>query len=806
MRKYHRVDIELIGSNPTPEIETSGKSEVYMSYITDVESGGAIGDIHDYQQVLYKDIYPHIDLEFRLKTDTGRGPKAEYDFIIHPGGDASRIKLKYNGANRVGIEDTHLKIEVATGVFNEAIPQSYLKDTHEEITVNYKKSGGNTFSFSVPKRYYASDLIIDPTPNLLWCTYYGGSGQDGTGAISDQYLNGGIALDGNSNVYATGYTQSMSQIATSGAYQSTLSTTQDAFLAKFNSTGNTLLWGTYIEGPGCFGAGGTSVACDPTGNVYVTGFTDGFGSDFIGKFSSSGSYNWLTTIGGPGNFVYGGPGIAVDASGNVYVTGNTGSGGGGCAASTVEQAVIAKYNTSGTQQWLKTFGPLTYTPADVTTNGIALALDAGGNIYVTGYTSSATGIATSGSYQPTYTASYGDQGGAAFVAMFDNNGNQQWGTYYAGMTSCCFGGYNNEGAAIALDSSGIYITGLTSIIPVLPLREATKQPFSGTQGSNANIFVAKFSYTGGLDWGTYYGGAGGAHADAGMGIATDGNGNVYVTGATTASTNIASSNAFQGSLAGGVNVPNAFLANFNSSNGNGINLGYLFPWNRQEGPRRVQALLKMAPGNFLWWVKPPKQAVFQLQVHGNQPYGGNKDAFIASFGVGRVPLNANVHVIQPACSGEANDTATVNSSGGTPPYTYLWTPGGQTSSIVTGLTAGTYTVKITCADSISASVTDTVKIIQPSPLNLVGFAGCFRLQRTKHHAYCFCYAEWNAPGYMYQWSPSTGLNVTNDSSVIATPVQTTTYSVTVTDANSCHSLPKTVTVTVLIPLPVRRER
>jgi PKD repeat protein len=87
---------------------------------------------------------------------------------------------------------------------------------------------------------------------------------------------------------------------------------------------------------------------------------------------------------------------------------------------------------------------------------------------------------------------------------------------------------------------------------------------------------------------------------------------------------------------------------------------------------------------------------------------------------------AGVYVIPPSfalsasftpltCAGNNNGAATVTATGGTPPYTYLWSPGGQTTQIITGLAAGTYVVTVT--DRAAVTNVDTVTITQPPPLN-----------------------------------------------------------------------------------------
>ena len=94
----------------------------------------------------------------------------------------------------------------------------------------------------------------------------------------------------------------------------------------------------------------------------------------ISPFNGSTNF-WIKLLGGTSSDT--GTGIAVDSSGNVYVTGHTGSQGAGG-----NDILIAKYNTSGVTQWLRTLG------GTGTDAGTGIAVDSSGNVYVTGYTGS----------------------------------------------------------------------------------------------------------------------------------------------------------------------------------------------------------------------------------------------------------------------------------------------------------------------------------------------------------------------------------------------------------------------------------
>ena len=95
----------------------------------------------------------------------------------------------------------------------------------------------------------------------LWATYYGGTGWDNANSV---------ACDASGNVYIAGTTNS-SNIASAGFQNVYGGGSYDAFLVKFDASGNRL-WATYYGGTGA--DYGHSVACDALGNVYLAGYTD----------------------------------------------------------------------------------------------------------------------------------------------------------------------------------------------------------------------------------------------------------------------------------------------------------------------------------------------------------------------------------------------------------------------------------------------------------------------------------------------------------------------------------------------------
>jgi uncharacterized repeat protein (TIGR01451 family) len=351
---------------------------------------------------------------------------------------------------------------------------------------------------------------------LLYSTYLGGSGGE---------IAYGIAVDGSGNAYLTGSTGStdfptFNPFQATGRWNANFGCRCTGFVTKLNATGTALVYSTYLGGSNNDAAAG--IAVDSAGNAYVAGATfsadfptanaiqptnhshsDPATNGFVTEFNASGSaLVYSTYLGGSGNSVGGdeNDAIAVDGAGNAYVTGYTRStdfpttpnalqptcspGPAGC-----NQGFVTKINVGGTALAYSTY----LAPAGLC-DGIAV--DGGGNAYVTGVNAIVAKLNPDGStliYFNTLT-----QGGNGF----------SW------------------GRGIAVDGSGnAYVIGYTEATNF-----PTANPLQEANHGNGDAFVTKLAPDGSrLVYSTYLGGSG---KDQGNGIAVDASENAYVTGFT----------------------------------------------------------------------------------------------------------------------------------------------------------------------------------------------------------------------------------------------------------------------------------
>ncbi len=484
----------------------------------------------------------------------GTHEQLKYDFVVRPGGNVKDIKLKYGGASSLSINaDGSLTASTLYGKITEQAPYTYEKESGEKVASAFVLRD-NVLSFDVGE--HIGTLVIDPA--LAWATYFGGSGTDyGDGVASDLF----------GNVIVAGYTASSSNIVTTGGYLTNYTSSNNTFLAKFNSQGN-IQWATYYYGAPYFNDdeyGEQILACDPTGNIYITGIvtstvsglatpgcyqsSNAGGRDaYLAKFDATGNVLWATYYGGSSDELV--TNVACDASGNVFFSGWTYSTSGIATSGAYQSSPIvgsgqnqflAKFNSIGTMQWSTYFG------GNHGSNPFGgLICDGSGNVFISGNTYSTTNIATPGAFQTTLSAtSLYD----AYLAKFNSNGLVQWSTYYGGNDRQYTGG-------LACDNNGnVFLCGTTASTNNIATTNAYQTSFNGSY----DAFLVKFDAVGNRIWGTYFGGT---SSEFGMNVVCNSLGHVFLSGATISSSNIVTASPYQSSLGGSTD---GFLAEFDGS-------------------------------------------------------------------------------------------------------------------------------------------------------------------------------------------------------------------------------------------------
>jgi Beta-propeller repeat/Dockerin type I domain len=555
------IKTSFAGANLNPVLSGEDMMEYKCNYFIGNDPNQWHTDVTNYQAVVFKEIYSGIDLKYY-----GNGKQMEYDFIISPGTDYSQIQIQYDGAKSLSVNSSgELVVETDWGNVIEKKPVVYQVDGNDRqiIEGKYNISDNNRFSFELDDNYNPNlPLVIDPI--LEYSTYLGGSNHD---------EGFGIAVDASGCAYVTGLTMS-TDFPTEDPYQ-TIQGNDDVFVTKLSSTGNNLVYSTYLGGSGNFDTG-YGIAVDASGCAYITGYTsspdfptvNSYQTDqgdtdvFVTKLSSTGnSLIYSTYLGGSG--YEGADGIALDAAGCAYVTGYTVS----TNFPTVNpyqtdpdaglnDAFVTKFSSAGNSLIYST-----YLGGSAHDHGLGIAVDDSECAYVTGYTPS-TDFPSEDPYQT-------DQGDTdAFVTKLSSTGNSLIYSTYLG------GSGQDYGYAIALDDSECaYLTGYT-----LSTDFPSEGPYQTDQGST-DAFVTKLSSTGNsLIYSTYLGGSG---QDIGYGIAVDALGRGHITGLTD-SPDFPTEDPFQ-SYQSNQNGPDAFVTLLSSVGNSLIYSTYLGGSDWDEG-------------------------------------------------------------------------------------------------------------------------------------------------------------------------------------------------------------------------------
>jgi hypothetical protein len=285
--------------------------------------------IPTYGRVRQDELYPGIDVVYY-----GRAGHVEHDLQVAPGADAGQARIEISGADTVTLDARgDLVLALAGRTVRLHAPVSYQErdGVREEVASRWLLEDGRRARVALGDYDRSRALVVDPV--LSYASYFGGDGEDN---------GGGIHVDA-SGITFGGNTLSTDLLPTELA--GTPPGGFDAFVAKLDPSGSSLLYATY------FGGGGDEIerdlAVDPAGDAYLfgettssdlpvtggavdgtcgeDGFCDGGGPDtFVARLDGSdGTLVYATYLGGSGSDIAGK--IAVDAGGHAYLAGYTNS-------------------------------------------------------------------------------------------------------------------------------------------------------------------------------------------------------------------------------------------------------------------------------------------------------------------------------------------------------------------------------------------------------------------------------------------------------------------------------------------------
>jgi hypothetical protein len=629
----------------------------------------------------------------------------------------------------------------------------------------------------------STDIFIakyDANGTLIWAKSIGGTNAD---------VSTAIAVDGSKNIYISGHFTGTADFDPEVATTANLTSLgmNDIFFAKYDSDGN-YTWAKSIGGTQRDQA--NDITADNLGNVYITGefnttvdFDPGIGNasytagsagsfyyedPFFAKYDSNGNYIWAKQIGNP-NSVDRAKAIAVNEFYEVYVTGeffgvtdfNPGAGTNTLTSTGGFDVFFCQYNSDGSYNWARNIGGA----GTLFVNDIKL--DGALNVFLTG-SFSGTADFKPGSGAANLISVGGND---AFLGKYNNTGSYLWAKQ--------IGSINDDvGNGISIDASNnIYVTGSFS-------GTADFDPDAGTINltptSTQDLFLAKYSTTGAfVSSGTYIWAAnvGSTNSNTGNKVVAYDNCSVYLTGAFYGTTNFNPTGDANNLTSSG--NKDAFFAKYGTV---GMSIATTYAncsGNSNDGSASITAAGGTIPYTYSWNNSQTNSSAtglsigtYTITVNDINGCYNTRTLSISCTPTSTVYITNSSNV---TCNGKTDGAATASMLGGTAPYNYSWS-NGQTTATATGLSAGTYIVKIT--DITLNNGTVSIIITQPNSLNISNTLT--NISCGVNNGSASATISGGTTPYTYNWS-------NNKTTANATGLSAGTYTLTVIDNKGCST-------------------
>lgn len=571
--KAATLRMRLQGAGPASVAQGVRKLPGVVNYLIGKDPTAWRTRVPTYSGVRFTGVYKGIDLVYYA----GKGQALEYDFVVKPGADPRQIRVAVSGARSLRSEGGKVIASTACGDVTLNRPYAYqtVGGVRRQVACAFTLER-NTVAFQVARYDASRPLVVDPT--LEYSTYLGGSNDDqaravavdaagsaylagsvistnfpttdsgyrtgnsgivdafvtkfnpaGSALVYSTYLGGAqhdeafaIAVDSAGAAYITGYTRSSDYPTTAGAYDTSRNGgDRDVVATKLTAEGSALEYSTLFGGS--VDNYPMSIAVDAAGAAYITGLTmssdfpttpgafdpsyNGEADGFVTKVNPTGTALTYSTFLGDTSYDYG-AGIAVDAAGAAYITGCT------WLIDSLDIFVVKLIPDGAALEYGTNLGG---SGDDL---GAAIAVDAAGDVYVTGSTTSRDLPVTPGAFSSSFSSLLGYVTDG-FVAKLEAGGTVLSYCTYLG------GGDYDEGSGIAVDGSGCaYVVGTTSSwdFPTTP------DAYNASWNSSYEVFLTKLNASGtAMQYSTYFGGTG---YETGVGMAMDSTTAVYICGMT----------------------------------------------------------------------------------------------------------------------------------------------------------------------------------------------------------------------------------------------------------------------------------
>jgi hypothetical protein len=571
--------LRLTGASPKARLHGEEVLPTLVSYMEGSNPKQWRTGIHTFRKVMYRDVYPGIDLMFY-----GTQGEIEFDFAAAAGSDPGSIRFQIDGARAQAAANGDIVLTAGTETITLRKPAVYQAggSGRREVPGAFRISEAGQIAFTVGEYDHSRALVIDPI--LVYASYLGGTQTLGCGPPDVCNYIQGLAVNQAGEAFVTGTTDALNFPVTTGAYQTSCRsnncTGEDtaAFVSHISADGTQLLYSTYLtdltDAQG-YQTRGRAVTLDASGtNAWVTGYTYALHFPvtanavqkacsnacnspdvFITEIDAAGTgLLYSTYLGGSANDNP--TGIALDSVGNIYVAGSTSSvypiGSTQTGFPTTATAYQSSYNNlkingnyfagflsklspdGGTLLYSTIFGGgLPAGTVAVVTQSMGLGSN---GVVGVGGTVTSTTMPTQNAIQSTCALQASGTCAAGWLAEFD--------TTQSGATSLLFATYlggnvpiNTTSAVygVAMDAqNNLYGTGFTAShdFPTTPGSFQSGCTSTDKTRDCADAFVLKVATTGALVWETNYGNGGECGGVSGSAIALDSRDTVYAAGTT----------------------------------------------------------------------------------------------------------------------------------------------------------------------------------------------------------------------------------------------------------------------------------
>lgn len=145
--------------------------------------GSTSSDVRQFERVIAKDVYAGVDLVFYLNQD-----KLEYDFVVHPGADASRIRIEFSGREVAAGND--FTSSIGPGAWVQKAPFSYqmISSRQQPVASRWEREAGQRFRLVAGTYDRSAELVVDPV--IEFSSYFSGEADDEVIVVGEGFVAG----------------------------------------------------------------------------------------------------------------------------------------------------------------------------------------------------------------------------------------------------------------------------------------------------------------------------------------------------------------------------------------------------------------------------------------------------------------------------------------------------------------------------------------------------------------------------------------------------------------------------------------